>query len=405
MDHVYVFFPTEESFPTINKAIVGDGFPDIERAESIWDIKDHCDLFVFPDIYYSAEQIELEAQGKAVWGSRDADKYEWDRELFLDTLEELGMDVPDHTVITGITNLKLFLKDKENYYLKISKYRGSMETCHYRSWALDEGLLDSLAMRWGSVREKMRVLCFPAIDTELEIGGDTYCIDGQWPDTMLHGIEWKDKCYLGSVTRREEMPPQLQEIMHCWGTVLGPHRYRNQWSMEDRVVDENEHFFIDATCRMGLPSTGSQLEAWANWGDIVWNGAHGILVQPRPTCRYTAEAMVKLHGNTAEWREVELPRELDQWLKAADCCMVDGKLCFPAEEEGGSEEIGWLVAIGNSPEEAIENICTLADGLPDGMDANTECLAYVLKEIAEEEKQGIEFGKDEIPEPAIVMND
>ena len=76
MKHVYVFFPTEESFPTVNKAIIGDGFPDIERAESIWDVKDECDLFVFPDIYYVGEQTELEEQGKAVWGSRNADRYE-----------------------------------------------------------------------------------------------------------------------------------------------------------------------------------------------------------------------------------------------------------------------------------------------------------------------------------------
>jgi hypothetical protein len=405
MKRVCIFTEWQEGLSTINKAIIGDGFDDIERVDEIWDVYNETDLFVFPDIQHSGLQLFLESQGKAVWGSRKADRYEWDRELFLDTLGQLGMDVPAHTVITGVTNLRLFLEDKEDYYLKISKYRGSMETCHYRNYRLDSGLLDSLAVRWGSVKEHMRVLCFPAIDTTLEIGGDTYCIDGEFPNVMLHGIEWKDKCYLGSVTKREDMPPQITHIMDEWWPVLGADRYRNQFSMEDRVVSDSEHYFIDATCRFGLPSTGSQLNAWRNWPDIVWYGANGLLLQPEPACKYTAEAMVKLCGETGEWREVEMDKEMLDFFVPADCCMVDGKLCWPASDSGGSEEVGWLIAIGNSPKETIEAMNKLADGLPDGMDANTECLAYVLKEIQEEEEKGIEFGKQEVPEPAIVMND
>jgi len=403
MKKVYIFTEWQEGLSTINRAIIGDGFEDIERVDEIWDVKGDCDLFVFPDIQHSGLQLELEAQGKAVWGSRKADRYEWDRELFLATLADVGMQVPEHIVITGVTNLRMFLEDKEDYYLKISKYRGSMETCHWRNWKLDQGMLDSLAVRWGSVKEHMRVLCFPAIDTTLEIGGDTYCIDSQWPDRMLHGIEWKDKCYLGSVTKREDMPPQILEVLDKWGPVLGADRYRNQFSMEDRVVSDSEHYFIDATCRFGLPSTGSQLKNTKNWPDIVWYGANGILIQPDYDKQYTAEAMVKLSGDTGEWREVEMDEEMLDSFVPADCCMVEDKLCWPASDSGGSEEVGWLIAIGNSPEEVIANMNKIADDLPDGMDANTECLAYVLKEIHEEEEKGIEFGKQEIPEPAIVL--
>jgi hypothetical protein len=406
MKKVYIFTEWQDGMSTINKAIIGDGFEEIERVDEIWDVKDELDLAVFPDIQHAGLQLELESQGIAVWGSRRADRYEWDRELFLKTLGELGMDVPEHIVITGVTNLRLFLEDKEDYYLKISKYRGSMETCHFRNWKLDASMLDSLAVRWGSVAEHMRVICFPSIKTPLEIGGDTYCIDGQFPDAMLHGIEWKDKCYLGAVTKREDMPPQIQEILERWGPVLGRDNYRNQFSMEDRVMSDSEHYFIDATCRFGLPSTGSQLCATKNWPDIVWYGANGLMIQPEYGCKYTAEAMVKLHGDSDEWREVEMDKEMLDFFVPADCCMVDGKLCWPAgEAPGGSDEVGWLVAIGNSPKETIEAMNELADGLPDGMDANTECLAYVLKEIHEEEEKGIEFGEQEVPEPATVMDD
>ncbi len=41
--------------------------------------------------------------------------------------------------------------------------------------------------------------------------------------------------------------------------------------------------------------------------------------------------------------------------------------------------------------------------LPDGLDANTECVAYVLKEIHEMEKVGIKFGEGIMPQPSVVM--
>jgi hypothetical protein len=44
-----------------------------------------------------------------------------------------------------------------------------------------------------------------------------------------------------------------------------------------------------------------------------------------------------------------------------------------------------------------------ADQLPDGMDANTECLSYVLREIHQEEKSGIKFSNQPIPKPEIVV--
>jgi hypothetical protein len=405
MKKVYYFSDWEEGFSSLNKAIVGDGFEDIERAADIWKIKKDVDLWVFPDVQHSGLQLELESQGYAVWGSREGDSLELDREYFLDTLKEVGLDVPPYEVIVGITSLRKFLKNKEDYYIKVSLFRGSFETEHWEDWDTDNGKLDGWAVRFGRAKEQIRFLCFPSIDTPLEIGGDTYCVDGKWPSLMLHGIEWKDRSYFGSVTAYKDMPEQLREVMEAFGPVLAGYRYRNQWSMEDRVKDDKHHYFIDATCRMGLPSTASQLELWNNIPDIFWHGAHGELVEPKPAGKFCVESILTMKGDHSEWRVTEIDKDLVQWVKFADCCEVDGKLCFPSSDSPGGDDIGWLVSIGDTPEEAIATQNKHADMLPDSMDANTECLAYVLKEIHEEEKKGIEFSKQEIPEPEIVMQD
>lgn len=400
---VYVFSPWEEGFSTVNKAIVGDGFDDITRCHDIWEIKNEVDLFVFPDVQLGGLQLELESQGKKVWGSRRGDVFEMDREFFLSTLKETGLEVPPHKAIKGLNELRSFLKDKEDYYIKVSLFRGSFETCHFRSWKLDEHLLDLFAVRLGPCKELLTFLCFPNIETPLEIGGDTFCVDGQWPSLMLHGVEWKDRSYFGAVTKQEDMPKQLRQVMNVFGPLLGKHRYRNQWSMEVRVKGPKS-YFIDATCRMGLPSTASQLELWDNWPEIVWRGSHGELVQPKANGRYSAEAIVTMKGDPTEWRIADVPKELERWLKCGDCFEHNGCLVFPASTEGGAgDDVGWLVAIGDTPEATVKQMNKLADLLPDGMDANTECLTYVLKEIHQEVKQGIQFGKLPVPKPEVVV--
>lgn len=399
---VYLFQEWEEDYSTLNKAIMGDGYQEFERVADLWDIKDECDLFVFPDVQRSGLQLELERQGKLVWGSRDGDCQELDRELFLKTLSEVGLEVPPHEIKVGVNELRSFLRDKEDYYIKVSLYRGSFETCHYRSWTLDECLLDLFAVRFGPAKELIRFLCFPNIDTPLEIGADTYCVDGEFPNTILHGVEWKDRSYLGAVTTLKESPKQILETLAKFGSVLGEHRYRNQFSCELRVKGP-KFYFIDATCRMGLPSTASQLELWDNFPEIVWYGANGELVEPKPTAKFSCEAIITAKRDPNEWAIFDVPKELKRWTKFASCFQYEGDVCFPSCEGNSGDDVGWLCAIGNTPEETIRNITKYADMLPDGMDANVECLGYVIKEIQQAEKLGVHFTSMKMPKPGFVM--
>jgi len=61
------------------------------------------------------------------------------------------------------------------------------------------------------------------------------------------------------------------------------------------------------------------------------------------------------------------------------------------------------VAIGKTPTETLEQAKALADLLPDGLDADVEALAGVLKEVDTMKHQGIPFTKQEMPEPAEVL--
>lgn len=392
----------QEGFPTINKKLIGDGFEDVEVCHDIWEVKDEVDLWVFPDIQLSGLQKELESQGKAVWGSRLADSLELDREKFHKLLGKIGLEVPVYETVVGLDALRKHLKDKQDKFIKISHYRGSFETYHWLSWIESRAVLDVWAVKFGPAGKLIPFMVFDSIDTPLEIGADTFCIDGEFPSIMLHGDEWKDKGYLGAVTKREDMPQQVQEVMEAFAPILKKYDYRNKWSIELRVKGD-KFYFIDPCQRHSMPATGSQLKLWKNTPDIYWYGANGYVVDPEYDDTYVAECILTCKGEKSAWRNFVLSDELKEHAIFANCCEIEGELCFPYED-GQGEDVGWLVATGKSIESTVDKMLRYADMLPNGVTAKTESLANLLKEIRQGEKKGIEFGDSEIPKPEIALN-
>jgi hypothetical protein len=393
--------PYEEGFSKLNSAILGYGLDGVERINDIWSVKDDVDIWVFPDIEHGGLQLELESQGRAVWGSRKGDSLELFREKFHRVLEQVGLDVPKYRTIQGLTKLSEFLKSNDGpWFIKISRWRGSFETQKFRSWKLDECLLDSWAVKFGPAKEIVPFMVFDPIDTPLEIGGDTYCIDGQWPDEMLHGDENKDKAYISAVTPRKEMPPQIIEILNAFGPELSKYRYRNFWSMEDRVKGD-KHYFGDATTRAPMPATPSNLENITNLPKVIYHGAQGELVQPDYGKKFTGEVLVNMKGDRHAWGIAEVPTELKRWLKLPNSCQIDDLRCFPPDEQHG-EAIGWLVAIGDTVEEMIATMKEQIKLLPDGMSADLEPLGELLTVVEQAQDAGIDF-PSEVPAPETVL--
>jgi len=396
--------PFENGFIRLNSCIIGDGYENIERCEDPWAMKSEIDGYCFPDIYHAGWQLELESQGYPVWGARRADRLEMNRERFQTILGDIGLRQAPFEKVIGITNLRAFLKDKKNKFIKISKFRGSFETCHWRSWNEDRCNIDSWAVEFGPAEDLIPFLVFDPIGNDLEIGGDTYTVDGEWPSLMLRGDEYKDKSYLSVVTPRSEMPAPIQEVLMAFALVLKPLRCRSKWSMELRGQGD-EWYFIDPTPRLGLPSTASQCSTWNNFPEIVWAGAHGELIEPEPNGKFTAEVALTMRGEKGAWKSTTVPEELRDVMMLSGCCEIDGMACFPPDDQH-EEHIGWLVAVGDTMKETIDTLKGYAAKLPDGVSAKTDTLVNLLAEIHEAKSEGIEFGTgQEIPKPSSVVED
>lgn len=398
--------PVSTAFPTLNQACLGDGFEEVEVVEEPWSFIDQgeIDLAVFPDILDSGLQLHLEQIGIPVWGSRKGDSIELIREKFLRILKETGLKVPQFERVVGITALRDLLRDKEDVYIKISKFRGSLETTHFRSWAEDEGFLDVLAVRFGLARELVPFLVFDSIETDIEDGCDTFGVDGQWPRLVLRGIEAKDRSYIGAVTPREQLPEHITQVMEAFGPVLAPYRYRNFFSMEIRVKDDVGNF-IDPCCRGPVPATDSQSLVWKNMGDVIWAGAHGELVEPEPKALFSAECMLTIKGDKTSWSVIEIPESLRPWMKVGGCCQIDGKIGFPPDAHDDSNEIGWLCAVGNTPKEVVEALKEHAAELPDGVSADIAAIVDLVQEAEKMAENDIPLTKKPLPDAGQVMEE
>lgn len=398
----------EEAFCTVNRAVIGDSFPPDDRfhvckEDEWWFEKDDIDLAILPDSRGSGLAHELASQGKPVWGSFGSSTLEHSRGYFLELLKKFGFDIPKWDKVVGIDELRDYLKDKEDKFIKISKYRGTMETKKWRSYDDDEGWLDYMAVKLGIVKNLQPFYVFDKIETDLEIGGDTYRV-GRWPALVLDGYEWKDKGYLGHLKPFEELPEQTRAVMDAFGPMLDESGHANFWSMEIRVKDDKS-YFLDPTPRGPIPGTGAQLLIYKNLPEIIAAGAEGEMVDPEPAAPYVAEVALSCKGPPGEsWSSVRIPKELERWVNLSSCCKVNGRYGFPPLTQHDGDEIGWMGALGSTPQELVDTILEQVALLPDGVDAATDALISLLQEIQSAEEQGIEFSrKHEIPEPETVV--
>jgi len=191
---VYYFMNWVNAFPKSNPYIVGEGVEGIERVNYMWDYFDEVDLFVFPDVYYGDLQLHLQSLGKLVWGARKGEEMELYRDNMKEYMKSVGEYVTPYKVITGLDNLREYLKNNENVWVKQNVTRGDFESFHSINYENIEPLLDELEHNLGAVKYIKEFIVEDAYDNAVETGVDMYTVDGKYPNKTLAGIEVKD-CY------------------------------------------------------------------------------------------------------------------------------------------------------------------------------------------------------------------
>ena len=382
--------PWESGFPKMNIGRLGQGISEIELCASPWAEFDAIDLWVFPDVGAGPLQDWLRDQGRRVWGSGSGENLELDRVNTKKLLARADLPVGPYAVVKGITALREFLKAHKKQIVKLSKWRGHMETFRADDYRTIEPVLDKLEYELGpGFKETTSFLVEEALEHKVEVGIDGYCVDGEFPKHILTGIEIKDLGYVGALAAYADMPDCATAFSKAMGPLCKRGQYRGFWSDETRADNPDSGYMIDACMRMASPPGEVYQELYENLAEIIWHGAGGVMVEPKASAKYCAEILIHSTWANADWQPIDFPASNGRWVKLRNCCKI-GKQWYIIPQSVPMGEIGAVVGLGNTMKAACAMAHEIAQSVSGySIDIPEGAIEEAQAQIAEAKSMGI----------------
>jgi len=398
---VYYYVPWESAFAKMNLAMIGTGMEGIEVVDSIYGPHfEEIDLFCFPDIYMGWEQEHLEKMGKVVWGSRTGECLELKREGMKEIIKALDMPVGKFTHIKGISNLRAYLKEHEDVYVKIDKFRGTFETFHSANYKEVEPKLDEVEFNLGAFKKLIEFTVEDALPDRVEVGTDCWAItdkDGQcqYPEHLISGIEIKDVGFASIFKRYDELPEVVTRFNEKMRPVFAAYNWRGFVSTEVRIGKDMDPYMIDLCARAPSPPNELYQMQYANLADCIWAGANGIVIEPEATAKFGAEIM--LHSSWADkaWQPISFPEDIRDYVKLRNATKIDG-IYYAIPQACGLPECGAVIGLGDTLEEALDHAVENAEQVTGYyLEAKMGAIDDIKKQCEKLDELGLNMFKEE----------
>lgn len=352
---VYYCCPTwVDAFPKMNKAMIGHGFEEIEVVEDVYgELYDKSDIWCFPDVYFGEFQLQLESEGKLVWGARMGEELELCRDCMKGLMKELRLPVGGWEKVRGMKALRAFLKENPNQFVKVNKWRGLLETFFAPDYRSVEPKLDEVEYNLGAFKETIDFIIEEDLDNKVEVGIDAYTVDGKFPKKLLAGIEVKDVAYVGLFQEYSALDKAITTFDRAMMPTLANYGYRGFYSTEIRIGRDHVPYMIDMCARAGSPPNELYQEFYKNLGQIIWDGANGICTDPDPIAKYGVELLIHSSWADKNWQPIDFPDDIKDYVKLRNATVIDGRH-YVIPQSVGLPEIGSVIGWGKNLQEAIQ---------------------------------------------------
>jgi len=365
--------------PSFHEITVGKGYDGIEVVKDMFDVIDSVDIVACPDVLGGDMQKWLRGRGYKVWGSGKGEDIELYRIFSKEVIKSVGLPVGKYQVVAGVPALRELLQKVDDRYIKISFLRGLMESWHHETYWLSKPRLDELEFKLGPLAEDQEFIVENPIESDIEVGYDGLFV-GRFPKMAINGVEIKDCGYVGVVQEYAKMPKEITRTNNALAAVLAGYGYANFWSTEIRLAKDGTPYLIDPCCRQGSPSGESQLAIWGNLPEVVWAGAHGELVEPEPSAKYVAQAMIYNAGDEDHWSGISIPPEVRDSVNLY-FGMRKGEEDYVVPQMNAFDEMGSVICTGDTADKAIEGCKEMADQLKGNITVKVESLEKALDEF------------------------
>lgn len=383
-ERVYYHSVSQSPFPRASMEKIGCGYENIIRLDEFWNNLDKIDIIIFPDLYFNDWGMLLRSMGKMVWGGCESDVLENNRVLFRNELSGIGLPTAPAKMVQGMENLIKELNGVENKWVKLSYYRGEMETFRHINMKQSEVFLNQLKHEMGPLAEDMEFIIEDNIESIAEVGYDGWLVNGYPPSSLIWGLEVKDCGYIGKAAPFDQMPFEVQEIATQFTPILNKYKHTGFYSTEIRVGEDKTPYYTDICGRAGSPPSCTYMMMIDNWDQIIINGCKGVIVEPNFCAEYGVEIILKSDFCNKGFLPVEYPEEFSSNVKLKSAFVKGGKeYIVPFPQAGfAMNAFGSVVVVGNDLDEIMGKALEICGEINAyGLDYNANTLMKAREQL------------------------
>lgn len=301
---VYLYEADVSAYPCLDDTITGDGFEGVHKVEDFAEVLDEVDLVYITDNCFPWLSVYLRDKGKVVFGpTPELVRWENDRVYFWNRAKELGIGLPDGEVVRGKARLLKWLKSNEDgetrYFVKVNKYRGSIETFSVTTSKEADVLLSQAG--FGPYLEELEFLIQRECDG-IEIGCDVFVCPNGIFRPYSYTIEEKGR---GNVAKWVEVSGFEARFYDIVKRIVKEDDYRGNLSIE-AFWDGKKLMVIDVCSRMPYPVSSLYPRFIENWTEVIYSVAQSKVIEVKVDWDepYMAELTISTDDKTT-WRVIE----------------------------------------------------------------------------------------------------
>ncbi len=392
-DKVFYYVPWADAFPTIEKSLIGRGFEDegVFRINSFWDYVDDVDLICFFDTYNQDIVEYLKAKGYPVFGAGFGEFLETDREFGRAIQQKAGLPTQETEKVIGLENLREYLQNHNEVYVKLNSFRGLMETFYSKDYESSKVFLDYMSEKLGMAQSFIEFLIEKKIEG-VEPGYDGFVVNGKYPSKGIFAYEMKGSGYIAKVLDYQDIPEPVKLINDKLAPFFAENKIKSFFSTEI-IVDENKTgYLIDPTIRSPMPvPTAVQLEIYDNIPEFIYEATvNDKLIDLEPKATYGGGIALESDWANNHWLEIIIrDKDILPYVKFRRVMKYqDRYYAIP-----GFSSLCSVIAIGNSIDDVIEQVKQRLDFITAfEIEKNYSGLLEIKKEIElGKEKYGLIF--------------